>query len=298
MLLPPEEASLFLSLYSALIGFVAGRLRGIGPIVDLGSFLSASREAKARARDTLFDRLSLIDAFVEENPGGFREQELSHATQWEHFVRGDFFVERDLKDYTVFLSRESPPKAYAVLGLTDEIVELIPYPLPTLIRGVLLPWKGRILCDGLFSVYGITFGGSIRRELKESYRQAKALGIILSLEPGWRPEPPKPPRAPKTPAIQRFLKNKCPKKLAEFKGKYGPPYLEMTGQDAREYGLWHVDGTSALDADTLAVYPNVIQSQVLQVYAKDGDITHIGVVGRTQWQKGDFKPPNGQRLMR
>lgn len=150
----------------------------------------------------------------------------------------------------------------------------------------------------MISFYNITFGGGIRRRFKESYRQAKAKGIITSLEPGWRPEPPKPPRAPKTPTIQRFLRKKCPKTVAEFKEKYGPPRMEMTGPAAREYGLWHANGTPALDADRLLVYPNVIRAQVLYVYAKDGDITHVAVVDRTPWQKRDFKPANGHRLMR
>ena len=50
-------------------------------------------------------------------------------------------------------------------------------------------------------------------------------------------------------------------------------------------------GTPVLDIDYLMVYPNIIKGQILYVYARDGKITHIAVVDRTQWQKGDFKPP-------
>ena len=298
MLLPPEEAALFISLYQSLIGFAAGRLGGVEGIVDVKTFKSASWEARAKARYRLLDNISLINAFIEENPEGFREKELFHVTKWPHFVRGDFFIERDLNKYTIFLSGESPPKAYGVLGLTDEIIEIVGYRLPVMVSAVLLPWKGWIVCDGLISIYSIAFGRGTREGFKESYQQAKAQGIITSLEPGWLPEPPKPARPPKTPAIERFLKKKCPKTAAEFEQKYGPPRMEMQGKAAWEYSLWSMEGRPVLDIDYLMVYPNIIKGQVLYVYAKDGNITHIAVVDQTQWQKGDFKPPDGQRLMR
>jgi len=298
MLLPPEEAWLFLSLYQSLIGFAAGRLGGVEGVVDVKTFMSASLEARAKARDLLLDNISLINAFVEKNPDNFPEKELSYVNKWEHFVRGEFFIERDLNKYTIFLSEERPPKAYGVLGLTDEIVDMIYRPLPAFVSAVLLPWKGQIVCDGLISIYNIAFGRGIREGFTESYRKAKAQGIITSLEPGWLPKPPKPARVPKTPAIERFLKKKCPKTVVEFKEKFGPTRIEMSGTDARQYCLWKVDGTPVFDVDCVMVYPNIIKGQVLYVYAWDGNITYIAVVDRTQWRKGDFKPPDGQKLMR
>lgn len=184
MLLPPEEASLFISLYSSLIGFAAGRLGGVAGIVDAETFRRASNNARAKARDKLLDNIALIDDFVDENPYQFPEKALSNVLKWEHFISGKFFVERDLKNYTVFLNDGNPPKAYGVLGLTNEIIEMMLCPLPVLVSAVLLPWKGRIVCDGLILTYNVMFGGGIRKNLKESYQQAKAQGIITSLETG------------------------------------------------------------------------------------------------------------------
>ncbi|NIP27044.1 MAG: hypothetical protein GWN67_22230 [Phycisphaerae bacterium] len=184
MLLQPEDASLFISLYSSLIGFTAGRLGGVAGIVDVKTFNRASNNARAEARDKLLDHISLIDDFVEENPYQFPERALSNVLKWEHFISDKFFVERDLKNYTVFLNEGDPPKAYGVLGLTDEIIEMIPYPLPVFGSAVLLPWKGQIVCDGLILIYSVRLGRGIRKNLKESYQQAKAQGIITSLETG------------------------------------------------------------------------------------------------------------------
>lgn len=184
MLLPPEDALLFISLYSSLIGFAAGRLGGVAGIFDTKTFHRASNNARAEARDKLLGHITLIDDFVDENPYQFPEKALSNVLKWGHFISDKFFIERDLKSYTVFLNDDDPPKAYGVLGLTDEIVEMIPYPLPVFVSAVLLPWKGQIVCDGLILIYSVRLGRSIRKNLTESYRQAKAQGIVTSLETG------------------------------------------------------------------------------------------------------------------
>jgi hypothetical protein len=126
----------------------------------------------------------LTDDFVDENPYQIPAKVLSNVLKFKHFITGKFIIERDLKDYTVFLDDAELPKAYGVFGLTDEIIEMMPFPLPIFVSAVLLPWKGCIVCDGLILTYNIMLGGGIRRNLKESYRQAKAQGIITSLETG------------------------------------------------------------------------------------------------------------------
>ncbi len=53
--------------------------------------------------------------------------------------------------------------------------------------------------------------GGIQGEIRETYRQAKESGIILSMDPDWKPQSPKPAPKAKSPAIFRFLW-KCPTK--------------------------------------------------------------------------------------
>ena len=56
--------------------------------------------------------------------------------------------------------------------------------LPLYVQTVLLPFKGKIVYDGLFQAYNIYFGGGIKRDLRESYMRAKQNNrIIESLEP-------------------------------------------------------------------------------------------------------------------
>jgi hypothetical protein len=152
----------------------------------MASFRSASERAKGKARDHLFENIHLINDYIETNPDGFPEQELGLVSHWTRFVKGDFVVVRELKSYTVFLLAKDYTKAYGVLGLSDEIVDILSFPIPILINTVLLPWKGQIIWDGLVSFRNIHFGGGIQREFKQSYRQAKESGVILSLDSDWK----------------------------------------------------------------------------------------------------------------
>ena len=263
-------------------------------IKDLRSFQSASHQTKAKARDRLLENISLIDGFVEENSHGFQPDELSLVlVGWKRFVRGRFILERDLKEYTVFLSEDDPPKAYGVVALKSEFVELSPGPLPAFASAVLLPWKGRIVSDGLVGFTNISFGSGFKKRFRDSYREAKERGIITSLDPGWSPPLLKAKRDSKTPAIQRFLK-KCPRTVDEFKEQYGEPRMDMGGDLAQEYGVWKLDGAPAIEADYLMLYANVIKDQVLYVYSKEGRITNVAAVDPTDWHRKDFKPHKGR----
>ena len=49
---------------------------------------------------------------------------------------------------------------------------------------MLLPFKDRIVYDGLLASHNIVFGGGIKRRLNDSYREAKARqGVITALPP-------------------------------------------------------------------------------------------------------------------
>ena len=117
---------------------------------------------------------------------------------------GKFYVFRELKKYTVFLSTTSPAIAYGVLALSQPFEELIGPYLPVLTQTVLLPFKGMIVYDGLMSSYNISFGPGIRRISTQDFKEAKARhGIVTSLPMSDEPLPvkaPKPRPVPKPPS--------------------------------------------------------------------------------------------------
>jgi hypothetical protein len=152
------------------------------PFTTPGEFGKLPIEERLKLRDALVTNMELINALVAENPFGFAEDEREVVLSWKDLVAAEFYVYRCLKKYTVFLTTRDPVVAYGVLSLTDSLEDLIGHRLPHLCKAVLLPFKGRIVYDGMLAGYNVHFGGGVRRRLKESYDAAKERhGIITSL---------------------------------------------------------------------------------------------------------------------
>ncbi len=196
-----EEGKLFYKLFSALLGYVNRKL-GIVPeqFSESREYTSLPPQTRGKVRDALYGQRELIDQFVTENPAALSSAELEIVASWKRALVGRFYIFRYLKNYTIFLSADEHRRAYGVLGLADPIEELVGPCLPVLAMAVLLPFKGRIIYDGILAPYSITFGGGIRRHLNEDYNQAKkAFGIITSLEDQSAPLPEKPENVKKPP---------------------------------------------------------------------------------------------------
>ncbi len=183
MLLSPPEVHLFFSLHRTLMFFVNQRLRVLpDKIATPEDFAVLSPETRLKVRDALIDEVDLIESFVNQNPAHLSEDELDIVLSWRHLVAGNFLIIREMKKYTVFLSTEKPPVAYGVLALSQPFEELIGPYVPVMTRTVLLPFRDKIVYDGLLNSYRISFGPGIRRSLNESFKEAKErLGIVTSL---------------------------------------------------------------------------------------------------------------------
>jgi hypothetical protein len=205
MLLEIEDIDLFFRLHRTLLFFVNQRLRVIpAKITTPEEFAVLSAEVRLKVRDALLANIDLIESFVADNPAGLPEAELNIVRSWRHLVAGRFYVFRELKNYTVFLATGEQPVAYGVLALSQPFEDLIGPYLPVLVQTVLLPFKERIVYDGLMTGYHISFGPGIRRSLNESFKETKARhGIVTSLPMSHEPLPLKTPKAkpiPKPPS--------------------------------------------------------------------------------------------------
>ncbi|HVX13659.1 MAG TPA: DUF6398 domain-containing protein [Pirellulales bacterium] len=205
MLLELDDLALFFRLHRTLMFFVNQRLQVIADDpTSPEEFASLSPEVRLKVRDALLTHTDLIEKFAEENPAHLADKELAIVRAWQHLVHGTFYVFRELKKYTVFLSSAKQPVAYGVLALSQPFEDLVGPYLPVLTETVLLPFKGRIVYDGLMSSYNVSFGGGIRRSLNESFKEAKARhGIVTSLPMSNETLPAKVPKAkpiPKPPS--------------------------------------------------------------------------------------------------
>ena len=182
MLLSPQDAEQFFRIHRSLMCFVNERLQVVPGIDTPDDFSALTPEVRLEVRNAFLDELDLIELFVDANPFDLSEDELDIVSSWRHQVAGKYFIFRYLKNYAVFLATEEPPVAYGVVALTDSFEELIGPHLPIWMESALLPFKDKIVYDGLLSGFNISFGGGIKGMLNESYKAAKErLGIVTSL---------------------------------------------------------------------------------------------------------------------
>jgi hypothetical protein len=187
MILSPDDARLFYKLMWGVQFYVnqqSGNLNGV-PSTD--AFTRLSTEKKLKVRDLLWKSPSLMDDYIQANPDVFSENELEILRGWRrYFIQGTFYIFRHLKKGTIFIGDQY--KVYSVSGLVTPLDEIVPgYALPQMVETVLLPFKGMIIYDGLFSGYNMTFGGNIRADLNRVYQVARHKErIITSLYPDSR----------------------------------------------------------------------------------------------------------------
>ena len=183
MKLPPEDVEIFYEIQPALFSFV-NQQRKLFPEIETPEDIKteADMETFLEIREAAYEDRQLIDQFVRINPYNLPAGHLEIARSWRHFLTDTFCVFRYLKKYTIFLKDTDPPKAYGVLGLNDEIEDILYMKPPVLVQAVLLPFREHIIYDGFIAPYNVHFGGNIKRRLNEDYRIAKErLGVITSL---------------------------------------------------------------------------------------------------------------------
>jgi hypothetical protein len=188
MQLPPDQVERFYGIWIPLLHYVneqrhlvkpfpPGRLEAVLPIEDI-----------AKLREALWGDDALRERFIELNPFGFAQDDLSLLKSWRYRVAGKFFVMRYLKKYTAFLGGEGSGHVYGVLGLASPIEAVIGPYVPIYVNAVLLPFENHIIYDSLLSSYAISFGAGMRRSLNDNYRDAQEReGIITNLLPDETP---------------------------------------------------------------------------------------------------------------
>jgi len=179
--LPKKDIQLFFKLYLKLLHYTNQKLKVFKGATTPSKMDGVILDEQTEIRDALFNNPSIIDSFAEENPSKFTREELNIVTGWRHHVKGSFYIVRYLKRYAVFLD-ENATRAYGVLALNNSFQEILGPELPVRLEAVLLPFKGRIVYDGLIRYNNIIFGRGFQKSLKEDYQMAKHRhGVITSL---------------------------------------------------------------------------------------------------------------------
>jgi hypothetical protein len=238
MNLPQKDADLFYKLMWGLQFFVNQQLNILPEISSLKGYIALPSQNKVEVRDHLWAKASIIDDYVSQNPDGLPADDLAIISKWKGFVGGTFQIFRHLKNHTIFISEKS--SVYAVLSLYDFFRDMFPgQPLPINVNAVLLPFKGKIVYDGMLKMYPVFWGKNLRSELNDTYMRAKQNGrVITTLEPSEVPpvsSQPK-PRKDWSPMAEEFVR------MSE----------KMRGNDAVENAVLGLLRASAQMAEAIA----------------------------------------------
>lgn len=191
--LPEKEVARFYKIHFALLSYINKRHKIVAGYSEPKNYRDVSPEELQKKivpiREYWVAHPEEVREFIKENPGKFSAEELELTRGWQFPLKDDFFVIKHLKEYSIFYQWEEQGKVFGVLGLVDPISEVIPdYALPLRLQAALLPFKDKIIYDGVISFYNIILGPGYRRSLMADYKQAEAqYGIIASFDKAGKP---------------------------------------------------------------------------------------------------------------
>ena len=184
MRIDKAAADRFIQLYIQLIYF-AGQVRKIiGQEESLEDFLSEPLAVKLACRDALYDPSPLIGNFITAYESALDHETRHLLEDWTRARHGSFIVYSHEPDHSIFFdtiteSDVKPPNAYAVLSLTSELSKMVPE-VPHFVTTALLPYQGKIVCDGFITGPQVHFPANIQTILTDFYTLAQSEGQIIT----------------------------------------------------------------------------------------------------------------------
>ncbi len=179
MRLTEEEYYQYLNLHIPLIHFVGQQKGLISSSTTLEEFLSYPSEDKYPVRNAFYENIDMSEEYIEKFSNSLSKEDKEIIRGFKDFKQGTFYVVKLTKKNAHFLGEKY---VYAVHALGDPFQMFWGKNLPVMIQTVLLPFKGKIIYDGMFSSYPVHFGKGIRDSVKNSYVMSEGkFGIINEL---------------------------------------------------------------------------------------------------------------------
>ncbi len=164
-----QDRELFFRLWSSLLEYAnreAGVVEGGGPDLMKSRTLTAH----------LCRHPELVDGFLEENASMIP----AHRTiveGWKRWYSGKYFLVRFLSGSAIALLEDE--QLCRVVFLNGDCRHMFQgQPLPVLLEGALLPFRGLIVAEPSYAATPCQVDGAVRQELEELYQTAKKRGEI------------------------------------------------------------------------------------------------------------------------
>lgn len=170
MCLPEEDAIDFLGLYYELLYF-AGQERGlIRKKMAFITFKNSGLTTIAKCREAIYEPTPIFETFLEHKGTKISEKQKAEVEALKRFIKDTFIVithNLDLRG-TIFIETNSVNgKGYIVKGISSGLNEIMPPP-PAIVKTVLLPYRGYLICDGLLAD-ALLVGPNMQSEYWERY---------------------------------------------------------------------------------------------------------------------------------
>ena len=179
MRLNEQEYNQYLSIHPKLIYYVGQKKNLIPARTTFEEFLNYSAKDKFPVRNALYENMHMLETYIKEHTNELSEEDKEIIREFKHFKKGIFYVIKLLKKYALFMDEKY---VYGVYALNDPFEMFWGNNLPVMVQAVLLPYKGKIIYDGLISNYPIHLGGGIRSSIKNSYALMEGrYGVITEL---------------------------------------------------------------------------------------------------------------------
>ena len=161
---------LFFEIWRPLLQY-ANQKSGLYPQINLADPNGTDVDKGSEVAKWLWEHLAELDAYLSENPT-LPEEHQRVISGWKKCIHHTWFIERHLKNGTVFLGRGR--YAFLVKGLCSTIQEMTAFlGMPIAVTATLLPFRGQIVTDGFIGYLPYSLGPGFREILKNQYMEAK-----------------------------------------------------------------------------------------------------------------------------
>lgn len=177
--LDENDTALFYDIYLALLEYTNKKYKIVKGLKKIYHRSHLEPEKMTKIRNFLFEHRNIIDDFIKKNPFQFDEEKLALIKDFKYAVKGMGIIIKYEADYTVISMQDD--NFYAILGLTTNIDEVIPNEqLPYPVQITLLPWRNKIIYDGLLESYAIQVGKNMKKMIAEELANHH---LITSIKP-------------------------------------------------------------------------------------------------------------------
>lgn len=177
MILSEKDGKLYYELWLPLLDFINQKY-GVNKKLKKMTGAQSLEPADVKAvSDKLIENVETIDEYLLSCPN-IPEEHRAIVESWKRGIKGKFIIERHLKSGSILISMEDE-KVYQVAGIISSIEEMFYYaPMPLMVQATLLPFRDKIITDGLIMPYSLLIGGNMKRQFKEVYMTAKRSGKL------------------------------------------------------------------------------------------------------------------------